>query len=327
MPIQIDLIAVAGCYGLLLLLYKALRESKTHSIGSRISSMIFSTAFSFFVLDYMVNCIIITVDVFRSPVAILGYTGFVVMNGVLYWLIDKFADKVQLVETMNFVRTSVLFGNYFRFRDVDTQEKIGTNRMKKIYEEVHGKPFTDDVIATAYDEQVTKFKKVSVEELKEKKEQYPPEYFDELKQLKAMERTDVSVAFRFQLMDAGFHPFLQKMENFSIDPVTGILSIDIIAILERPIPVESSVDRLRLIERTYEALHILIAQEWFRLYQPFVRSFSVICSNRIFTEEMHEVVVPIMTMMIPLNMLSMRTNRITNVAEIQKIAEIAFRGQ
>lgn len=323
-PLQIDLIGAAGCYGLLRLMYSALLTSKTHSIGSRITSVIISTVFTFFFLDYIVNCIIITVEVFRSPVAILGYTGFMVMNGVLYWLIDKFSDKVALVETLNFVRTSVLFGNYFRLKDVDTQEQIGTHRMKELYREVHGKPFTDDVIATPFDEQPTQFKKVSVKELKEKKKKAPPEYSDQVASLKRKQRTDVSVAFRFQLMDAGFHPFLRLMEQFEIDPQTNVLSFSIIAPMERPIPSSTPAEQTRLIEKTYEALHLLIGQEWFALYAPFIAEFSVRCCNKLFTDAMIEAVVPVMELRISLDALRQRTDRITTVTEIRSIAEIQF---
>ncbi len=323
-PLQIDLIGAAGCYGILLLMYSALHTSKTHSIASRIFSALFSYVFSFFVIDYAVNCVIVFINVFTSPDAILGLTGFVCMNGILYWLIDKFSDKTRIVETMNFVRSSLIFGNYFRLRDVDTQEQIGTYRMKELYKEVHGKPFRDEVIATAFDEQVTKFKRVSIEELQKKEKHYPPEYFEELEDLKQKQRRDVSVSFRFQLMDAGFHPFLRLMEQFEIDPVTKILSFNIIFPLLQSMPVSTPAERSRLCEKTYESLHILIAQEWFPLYAPFVANISVLCCKAEFTDEMREVVVPLMSFQISMHALRIRGNRITTVTNIHSIAKIEF---
>lgn len=323
-PFPIDLIGIAGCYGILLLMYRAISDSKTHSFGARISAALISYAFGFFVFDYLVNGLLLIIETFTTIYAILGFFKFVMLNGFLFWLFDKYADRSQFTEIMNFIRISIVFGNYFRLKDVDTQEQIGTHRMKELYREVHGKPFTEDVIATPFDEQPTRFKKVTVEELKESKRKVPPEYQDQIASLRRKQRTDVSVAFRFQLMDAGFHPFLRMMEQFEIDPRTNVLSFSIIAPLERPIPSSTPAEQTRLIERTYEALHLLIDQEWFALYAPFFTDISVRCCNKHFNDAVIETVVPVMELRISMHALRQRTDRIATVTEIRSIAEIQF---
>ncbi len=324
LPIQIDLFCAFVVYLLLMMVYNQLQSSAIHTIASRLLSVFLSYLFLFFLADYLLINVLVILKIFDDPYNILTFIGAVFLNGFLVWAIRKGAEKFQLTEMLNYIRTSLVFGNYFRLRDVDTQERIGTHRMKTIYEEVHGKPFSEEILATPFDQQVTKFKKVSLEELKEKPKRLPPEYREEIVQLKAMQVTDVSVSFRFQLMDAGFHPMLRLMEHFVIDPNTLTLSFDITYPVEKKISAAAPAEQDRMAEKVYEALHIIIGQDWFSLYAPYIGSISVLCRKKDFNDEMHEVVIPIMSLTVSLEKLRLRANRITTISEIRSIAVINF---
>ncbi len=324
LPSLIDVAGSAGCYVVLMMLYNAVNQSNSHSFGIRIFSTAMSYALIFFVADYLLHVLILTVQLFYDPFAFYSFFGTIVITGFMVKIFLDPPEKMNLVEMKNYIRVSLFFGNYFRLRDVDIQEKIGTHKMKKIYEEVHGKPFTEDVIATPFDQQVTTFKKVSIEELNEKKRQYPPEYFDEVSRLNEKQITDVSVSFRFQLMDKSYHALLAMMDHFEIDPAERILSINIIYPVDKNISLQTQAEKIRLVERVYESLHILIAQEWFSLYAPFINTINVSCRQKEFGDNMAELIRPLMTFKISLHDLRLRSSRITTAPEILKIAAINF---
>lgn len=324
LPILIDIFCGMLTYLVLMQMYILLQQSNTHSFVVRIVSVFLSYLFISFIADYLFHNVMISYEALIDPYGMLPLFAIILLDGVFFWAIRKGADKLQVVEMSNYIRTSLIFGNYFRLRDVDTQEKIGTHNMKKIFEEVHGRPFTDDVIATPFDQQVTKFKKVSLDELKVKTKRFPPEYHDQMQSLKERQLTDVSVAFRFQLLDAGFHPLLPLIEHVQIDPVSMTISIEIVYPLEKSFSLKTPVDRTRLIESVYQALHVLIDQEWYHLYAHYTGTLSVLCSKREFGDQMLEKIVPLMSLRISYNKLRNRTNRITTITEIESIAEIQF---
>ena len=323
-PFPIDVLGFVGIYAVLMLLYHAILSSDTHSIGIRILSSLLSYVISFFFLNMVFHFLRLLYLLFNDATAILGFFFLMVAALLTYRIYNINPEKYMIHEMLNFVRTSLTFGNYFRLRDVDTQEQIGTHKMKKIYEEVHGKPFTEEVIATPFDRQVTTFKKVTLEELQEKKRKYPPEYFEEVAQLKSKRTTDVSVSFRFQLLDNRSHSFLSLMDHFQIDPVSRILSISVIFPVDKTIPFRTRPDQVRLTVRVYESLQILISQEWLDLYVPFFNLISVSCLQKEFSDTMSETVHPLMTFTISHHNLLIRASRITTETELSKIAEIRY---
>jgi hypothetical protein len=324
LPFPIDVVGFIGCYAVLMLVYHAISQTNTHSFGVLLLSVAISYTFLFFLADYFLNVLILIVELFTNPTAFFPFFGTCLITGFMVKVYFSPPEKMNLAEMQNFIKASLSFENYFRLRDVDTQEKIGTHKMKKIYEEVHGKPYTEEVIATAFDEQMTTFKKVSIEELKEKKKQYPPEYFEEVARLNEKQTTDVSVSFRFQLMDNTFHSLLTMMDHFEINPVERILTVGIMYPVDKNISLQTQAEKIRLVERVYEALHILIAQEWFLLYMPFISIITVTCRQKEFSDIMIETVKSLMTFKISLHNLHLRSTRITTGPEIMKIAAINF---
>ncbi|MFA5834039.1 MAG: hypothetical protein WDA22_11250 [Bacteroidota bacterium] len=324
LPLQIDFIAFVGSYFVAMMLYNAILQSNTHSVVERVGSAFMSYAVLFFVLDFFLNVLLMAYEVILNPSAFLQFIGIMLLTGLLVRVYTNRPEKLNIDEMRNFMKTSLLFGNYFRLKDVDTQEQIGNDKMKKLYQEVHGKPFTDDVIATPFDQQVTTFKKVSIEELRETKKQYPPEYFEEVEQLNAKKTTDVSVSFRFQLLDNTLHALLKHMVHFKINPLIRNLDVHIRFPVEKKIPIQTSAEQNRLVERVYESLQILIAQEWFTLYVPFFSTINVECQQSIFDEAMNESIQPTMSFKVSLLNLQLRSSRITTGSEIVKIADVKF---
>lgn len=250
-------------------------------------------------------------------------SGFV-FTGLLLRVYVSRPEKLNIDEMKNFIRALLKFENYFRLRDVDTQEMIGKHKMKVFYEEVHGKPFTEDVIKTPFDEVVTTFKKAGTEKIGKKSRYYPPEYADHMKSLKTNRRADVSASFRFELMKSDSHSFLQFMDRFHLDSEKSKISFEIIFPLDKKITVDSPAAKTKLIEQVYESLQHFIAQEWISLYFPFFNMITVVCKRTEFSEENLEIYIPLMTFTISVKNLQLRARRITTRSEIEKIAQIQF---
>jgi len=326
LPTPIDLVGFFGGYFVMMMLYNAMNQSNTHSLLVRLLAALLAYSIIFFLLDYFLNFGLLTYEFFTATQYMNGFL-WIVMSFFTGFLVRWYVlrpEKFMVDEMKNFIWISLTFGNYFRLKDVDTQERIGTYKMKKLFQEVHGRPFTKDVIATAFDQQVTTFKKVPVEELQNTTRHYPPEFTEELAQLRSKQRTDVSASFTFELMDNRSHPFLVLMEHFVIEPTERILSFEINFPSDKTVAVETEAQQTLLVERIYLCLQVLIDQEWFGLYTPFFGMITILCKQKEFNVSMHEIARPLMTISISLHNLQIRANKITTGNEIVKIARIQF---
>ncbi len=326
LPFPIDIIGFASFYFLMKQLYALVIQSNTHSFTMRLLSSLIAYCIVYFLFDYCLNVVLITVDFYTDAQYSTAYEwiGITLLTGLLIQWYTMRPQELNSSSIKDFIVGSLYFKHYFRLTDVDTQEKIGTHNMKTLYEEVHGKPFTDDLLATSFDQHVTKFKKVSLEELQKKEKRYPPEYFEEIVKLKANQTTDISVSFRFQLLNNTIHPLFKLMQHFEIDPVARRLTIRVLYPEEVIISLQTSFQQIRLVEQTYEALQILISEDWFALYVPYFREVTVTCNQKEITEMMTESIRPLMSMSIPYRDLKLGADRITTGSAIKKIAQIQF---
>jgi hypothetical protein len=310
----------------MLLLYHEIDRSKTHSLLIRLPAALLSYCILFFLFDYFLNFALLTMEFFSTMQIgiVFQWTGMTIITGLFVrWYIMR-PEKLMIDEMKNFVRVSLTFGNYFRLRDVDTQEQFGTYKMKKLFQEVHGRPFTSDVLATPFDEQVTTFKKVSKEELQNKYKHYPPEFTEELVQLQSNKCTNVSSSFNFELLENSLHPFLVMMEQWSIDPVARILSFEIIFPSEKIVPMDTETHQRHIIEQIYQSLQVLIDLKWFQLYTPFFDTLNIQCKQKEFDHSMREIARPFMTFSISIRDLKLRADKITTGSEIVRFAGIQF---
>lgn len=326
LPSFIDLLCGIVTYAIVMQLYEYGNRTRTTAIPYRITSAIISIILIFFLLDYGSHFFILTYRFYTTAEEMNAYAWYryIIVTGILFKAHEFLDEKMRATEMSNFIFASIRFNGYFRETDVDTRQRIADHSMRTAYQEQTGRPFHEDLLATSFGEQPTRFKKVSLDELKEKKKSRPPEYQEQIASLKQNRRTDVSVAFRFQLMDSGSHPFLKWMEHFVIDPQLKELSFRIITPLERTVPCTTHAEQSRLIERTYEALHLLIAFDWFHLYASYIGSISVCFCNNVFSEKMTEEEIPLMQMTISVNSLRQRADRITTISEIRSITSIQF---
>jgi len=307
-------------------LYTLGERFRSSSIVFRMFSSLFAYGCLFFVLDVVVNFILITVNVFTSTDvgAALAWFGIIIFTLLFYRMYLIVDEKLNLSEMKNFAFAAMTFGNYFRLQDAETRDTIGTHRMKTIYEEVHGRPFTGDILATPFDQRMTTFKKVPVEALKEVKRKLPPEYQNEISSLQQQIVTDVSDSFRFELIDNRTHSFFVLMTRCMIDPVQRELTIDLLFPAEKMVLIDIPAERARLIERVYESLQILIDQTWFSLYVQYISFIIILSKQKFFNEMMVDEERPIMQFRISLHQLRLHASRITTGTEIQRIATIQF---
>lgn len=326
LPFFVDCVCIAALYFSLVQTYDLGERLQSASLAYRLLATVLAYSIAVFVFDYILNIVLVTYEFYSSADlgAGLAWFGRVLFTGVMVRIYNFYEEKLNITEMLNFIYSALSFGNYFRRKDADTREMIGTHRMKTIYTEVHGKQFSDEVLATPFDQQVTTFKRVPLEALKESKRKPPPEYENEIDQLKQKKTTDVSVSFKFELYENRSHPLLALMDRWIIDPVRRELVITIVFPSEKPVPVDIPAERNRLIERIYESLQILIDQQWFALYVEYISFIVVEGIQRSFNDQMVEIGRPVVTMRISLHNLRIRASRITTGSDLATIASIHF---
>jgi hypothetical protein len=299
---------------------------QSHSVLFRLLLALFSYGLFFGVFDYLLNFFLLMNAMILEGdfKAGIGWVGMVLTTTLLYRIYLFYDEKIELREMLNIAMVAIRFGNYFRLRDADTRELIGTHRMKRIYEEVHGAPFKEEVLATPFDQMPTTFKKVPVEALKDTRRKLPLEFREEAALLEQGKRADVSASFRLELMGNRSHPFFALMDSFIIDPKDGSLTIEIRFPSERMVPVERAADRDRLVGHIYVAVHVLMELPWFRLYEPYVKNIVIIGVQRYFNDAMVETARPIVRFAAVRTELRGRGTRITTAADMKNIASIQF---
>ncbi len=326
LPLPIDMIVIVGTYVILKLTYDLFEQSQRHWISLRIFASATAYLLAAALIDFVINYFSLCYEVITggSAKSILSWVFLTMITGLLIRGYHFMADKLKTDEMGNFIVDALLLRSYFRMRDVDLQEQIGTFRMKKLYREVHGNEFSHDVISTPFDRVKDKSKKTPAPEPLTKKKKYPPDYQSELSQLKAKKVTNVSASWCFELFESPLHPLLPLMQNVIIDPVKMKLELDILFPEEKIVTTETQGERIRLIEKVYQAIQILIDQEWFALYAPFISTVEVICKQKELNDEMKGTSRPLMRWTMAYHTLRLRASRITPASEIEKLAEIQF---
>ncbi len=319
-PFVVDMFGVAVSYAMLLMTYTSLSSVPNSSIGLRFISIMLSYLLMFFLIDYGVNIVVITVGFFTRPAfgTFVAWMGIVVLTGLLTRAYVSRPTRLNIDEMTNFIGASLRFDNYFRLRDVDTQEQIGKYKARKIYEDVHGAPFDESVIATPFDEMPTVFKRVGTGPAQQRP--YRPAGYDEHHAaLRAGTIPDLDESFTFEMRKYEKNRLLQHMSRFVLDPSTRTLSAVILLPEQMP-------DRIRLIERIYIALHHLLSIEWMPLYTPYFGRITISCKKLEMTENAVEAEIPLLTFSISVKDLQIRANRITTFSEIERIARISQEG-
>lgn len=326
LPMIIDVLCVVVLYNVLRILYKIGERLRQPPFVYRIGTVAVIYLLGFFILDYLLNIVLLTHAFYTT--ADVGnakkWFGAVLSCAFFYRVYVVFDEYLKVTETMNFASVAVRFGNYFRERDVDTQEKIGTHRMKSIYTEVSGRPFRDELIATTQDHAPAGTKTMPAEEPKDAAEKPPPEYSNEIASIRRGAQTDVSVSFRFGLLGNRSHPFLPLMDRFVIDPSSQQLTGSILFPPEQTVPVELAADKDRLAGHLFVALQVLVGLPWFRHYERHAPVIIMTLVQQSFNDAVKIQERPILRFGIRLERLRGRGTRITTASDLRALASITF---
>jgi hypothetical protein len=322
----IDIVCSAVLYVVLRMLYKIGERLHRVSVLYRMFAAVTVCLLGVFVIDYFVNIVRLTYLFYTTAevATALKWFGAMLSFALFYRVYVVFDEYLEVTETMNFASAAIRFGNYFRERDVDTQERIGTHRMKTIYAEVEGRPFREENIATSFDRTPKTISPVPVEALQGSTEKPPPEYGNEMASVRRGARTDVSVSFRFSLMGNRSHPFLPLMDRFVIDPSSNQLTGCILFPPEQTVPAERTADKDRLVGHLYVALQILAGLPWFRFYERHAPVIIMTVLQQSFNDAAALQERSILRFGISLERLRGRGTRITTADDLRNIASIIF---
>ncbi|NUN69608.1 MAG: hypothetical protein HUU02_07840 [Bacteroidetes bacterium] len=308
-------------------LYRTGEQLRRPSFLFRLVSAGTIVLFFIFLLDYALNIILqthafyTTADVGNAMIWFGGMT----LTALLYRGYVVFKDDWEVTEVMNFAAVAVRFGNYFRERDVDTQERIGDHRMRTIYAEVTGTPFREELLRTEFDQPKKRTdSQPDVTPSVDPGVKPPPEYGNEMASLRRGAVTDVSVSFRFGLMGNRAHPFLPLMDRFIIDPVQHQLSASVLFPPEQTVPFGNPADKDRLLGHLYVALQVVIALPWFRFYERHAPVIILTAVQQSFDDAMTVRERPLLRFGILLERLRGRGTRITTANDLRTLASITY---
>lgn len=322
-PFVFDIFGIAVVYALLLMTYTSFSARRSAAFGYRLIAAFLSYLLLLLLIDYGVNIVRITAGFFTRPAfdSFVAWTGILMLTGLLVRGYLHRSEKLNIDEMVNFIRASLRFDNYFRLRDVDTQEAIGKHKLRTTYEEVHGKPFDESLIATPFDELPTVFKRVGTEPAQPRR--YRPAGFTEhIAALRSGRVPELNESFTFEMRKNETHPFLPMMSRFLLDPSTGTLSFTIRLPLEFVYSAERKAERTRLIEQIYISLHHVLSLEWMPLYLPYFGRMTANCTKQEMSDDAVEYERPVLTFSIAVKEMQVRAARITTISEIERIAAI-----
>lgn len=322
----IDILCSAVLYMMLRLLYRAGERLRQPPFIYRLFTAGTVYLLAVFLLDYFLNIVRLTYTFYTTAEVgnAMAWFGAMLSFAFFYRVYVVFDEYLEVTETMNFASVAVRFGNYFRERDVDTQEKIGTHRMRTIYAEVTGEPFRDELIATPYDRPQAKTGTVPPAPTKGSPETPSPEYSTEMASIRRGARTDISASFRFGLLGNRSHPFLPLMDRFIIDPPLNQFSASVVFPPEQTVPAVRQADKDRLAGHVYVALQVLISLPLFHFYERYAPILIITVVQQSFDDSMTVRERPLLRFGISLERLRGRGMRITTADDLRKLASITF---
>ena len=323
-PYPFDVIFASALFSLCAMLFRYGETTQPRSWTYRSAAFLFSIVFLALLVSVLIHVGVIIVSLFLADTEIISFVFTVVIAAILYRLTLMYPEWFPFTETMNFMLDALRFRNHFRVRDAATREMIGTHRMKEIYREVHGREFDGKEFEPQFNERMSPVRSSSSGQMESRRIPLPPEYEEQRRSLEAGQRTDVSVAFRFELLSVGTHPFTPFMEEFIIDPADRCLQIGLFFPFERPQELTHPSQRRRMTGDVYESLQHLIPLPWFRLYARYIGTILLQCHQREFADGVTASVRPLMELRIPLATLRENSDRITPYERIITMASVTF---
>lgn len=317
----LSLVTLLGLYTVLLYTRRSLEQHPSHSFILR---LVISIVGWCLVITFAVYCvsIISLVAAFFSGNPDAGYLVVVqlILLTVLFRVYVYYEENIEVAEMKNFLRDALFFRNYSRRKDYELREEIDRHEMQRIYKEVTGKEPIADSTATAYDYHPSQRSKNSVSGQKISLQLHE----HTIRELAARRETEVTEAFRLELMGNNTHPYIPLIANAVIDGKTSTLSLAIVLPVDQQLRWNEPNAKQRLIERMYEFLVILTSLPWFNMYLRYSNTVIARLIQTHLNDEAKEVQKEVLQFKILLSKMRARGTKITPASEIEKMATITF---
>lgn len=316
-----SLFAFVGFYTVLFYGRRSLELHPSHSILLRIVLTCTAWCTVIAAVVYVTSLTIMTMWLFTgNPNTGYEFVIHLVVVIVAVRVYVYYDDSLALSEMRNFFRDALVFGNYFRKRDHDIREEIDRHEVRRIYREVTNKELTPDITATPFDPYSPPLTKDRPPEQKVVRQIHS----ENIRGLEQRKRTDVTEAFRLELMGNKAHRYLPLVDGLILDGQSLTLSFAIILPLEERIRWDEPNARQRVIERMYESLVILTSLLWFKPYERYVRTLTAVLFQTELNDEVREELKELVRFEIQAASLRARGTMITPASEIERIAKISF---
>jgi hypothetical protein len=203
-------------------------------------------------------------------------------------------------------------------------DEVDKKNIQEIHRETSGTPFP-----TAEPEKVLKTKEEVLKIQQElfafqQKPKKPLLLDDEMKELTAGHRVDISESWKLHILTRTTHDLYEEIESMDIDPSTKILTfrVRIRSAMQNQLHDPKLVYSIK--QDLYDLLQAVHTESWMRPYRPYYRILSVFCIGMMLDEYGREN--PYLFMHLEINAMELerRARKLFNTNEFHTIARITF---
>jgi hypothetical protein len=306
-------------------MYYYIHQKRTYSISIRLFNGIGAWLIFLAVVDYLALFLLSFIGALTAnPQHGAEFFVMLLLNIILFKFLQAPPEGLEYHEMKNFITESLKFGNYVRRKDHETREEIDIHNIRTIYRETSNRELTAIETETSFDKKIDRNKQFDLTNLNKTKRYFPPTYKDDMASLTRGQVTNVSSAFCFELQKSQLHSYLMYMKYFVISPDTKTLSIELSFPPEKEMFVDTGAAKTGMMENVYIALSILVAYDWFELYEKYIDRCTVTCRQTLMGEMGIEHEKSLMIFSATRKSIEDRGDRITPSAEILKFAKVEY---
>ncbi|HTP13890.1 MAG TPA: hypothetical protein VMM37_09670 [Bacteroidota bacterium] len=267
----------------------------------------------------------VCVDVVRSLSmgAAFEAAGLLFLAGIIANLVVVHREVLDLDHVLPFMRTSMMFRNYFK-EEEDLFQQLEKKKIRDIHREITGKELVEPSSVKKELPHLDPATARRVLQEERSKPVHSVHLADEIQRLSAGETVDITDPFTVNTFKHPTHVLYKLVHEMRIDPTTRLLSFHIHC---AQITSDTTLSRdvvIRLEQDLYDALQALIAEPWLKPYSIYIEKISVTCfrvlPDSFDLPRQH----PFLQLDIPIAELQVRAGKFYSVADLPAIATITM---
>ncbi len=241
--------------------------------------------------------------------------------GIIANLVVVHREVLDLDHTVPFIRTSMMFRNYFKEQE-DLFQQLEKKQIRDIHRQTTGKEIVEH---TPVKRELAHLDPATARRMLEAERSKPVHSVhlaDEIHRLEGGETVDITDPFTVNTFKHPTHALYKRVHEMRIDPATRVLSFDIHSVrITGDTPLSHDLI-IHLEQDLYDALQALIAEPWLQPYSVYIQKISVTCFRTQPDSFDLPRQLPFLRLEIPVAELQSRAGRFYSVADLPTIATI-----